>query len=151
MADASVFELFARLIVALAIVIGLMMLCARILKKRGIDLTSGARRNAGARHSVDVLARRVLTRNASVAVVRAGGKTLILGVTDQQVTMLTEADIPLDIGNAHSDKTHVDGEPVVYEEAQWTELPQAVGVSARGGSPWKMALESLRERTVRRD
>jgi flagellar protein FliO/FliZ len=141
--DASVFELFSRLVIALAIVIGLMILCARVLKKRGVDLTSGGRRNAGPRQTVDVLARRVLTRNASVAVVRAGGKTLVLGVTDQQVTMLTEGAVGGD-GDG-------DGEPIVYEEAQWTELPVAAGVGARGGSPWKMALESLRERTVRRD
>lgn len=145
MVDASVFELFARLFVALSIVIGLMIVCARVLKKRGIDLTTGSRRGNGPRPVVDVIARRGLSRNASVVVVRAGGKTLVLGVTDQQITMLAEAD-PIVL-----DEPLVAEYPNVHPEAQWTELPLTAGAGARGGSPWKMALESLRERTVRRD
>jgi len=132
-ADASVFELFARLVLALVVVIGLMMLFARVLRKRGIDLTAG--RRAGAAHQVELLGRRVLNRNASVAVIRAGGRTLVVGVTDQHVTMLAEAD------PAASD----------LKEAQWTELPVAAGVSAQPGSAWKTVLETLREKTVRRD
>jgi flagellar biogenesis protein FliO len=145
-ADAPVFELFARLVVALAIVIGLMVLSARVLKKRGIDLSGGGRRNGGTRPAVEVIARRGLAKNASVAVVRAGGKTLVLGVTDQRVTMLTEADLTFDV-----DLDRIASDRFSSEEAQWTGSPMTSGSDARGGSPWKMALETLRDRTVRRD
>ena len=46
-------------------------------------------RGAGA---LAVLARQPLTRGASVAVVRVGERALVLGVTDQNVTLLAEAD-----------------------------------------------------------
>lgn len=138
MSDVSVFELFARLVVALALVLGLMAGGARLLRKRGIDLSGMSRGQGPRRQTVDVLARRVLSKNASVAVVRAGGRTLVLGVTNERVNLLAEAAPDSD-------------DPLVVEEAHWTELPRPVGVGAQGGSPWKMALESLRERTVRRD
>lgn len=135
MADASVFELFARLALALAVVIGLMVLFARVLRRRGIDLTGG--RRTVAPHQIELLGRRGLTRSASVALVRAGGRTLVLGVTEQQVTMLAEADPAAEHGDD--------------EEAQWTELPVGASVGSPSGSPWKTVLETLREKTVRRD
>ncbi len=146
MADASVFELFARLIVALAVVIGLMVVCARLLKKRGIDLTAGSRRNSSNRQTIEVVARRGLTKGTSVAIVHAAGKSLVLGVTDQRVTLLSESEIvnlPGDLIGSDSNDN--------FEGAHWTGLSQTANVSqVRGGSPWKMALETLRERTVRR-
>ncbi len=138
MTDTSVFELFARLIVALALILGLMAAGARLLRKRGIDLSGMNRMGAARRQTVEVLARRVVAKNASVAVVRAGGRTLVLGVTNERVNLLAEAAPESD-------------DPIVVEEAHWTELPQPVGVGAHGDSPWKMALESLRARPVRRD
>lgn len=144
MADAPVFELFARLVLALALVIGLMLFAARLLKKRGIDLATG-RRSRGHHHTVDLLARRALTRNASVAVVRAGGRTLVLGVTDQHVTMLTEAD-PDPEADPAVDCVQLD----LTEEAQWTGLPVVAGARLPAGSPWKTVLDTMRERTLRR-
>lgn len=178
MADAGVFELFARLVVALAVVIGLMILLARVLKRRGIDLTAGARRATGARIQIDVLARRALTRNASVAVVQAGDRTLVLGVTDERVTLLSEATddatargvrAPRPTGGRATPAvdTHADpgatppapspnrtaraelGAPVDLAEAHRTELPNAAD-DIPGGPAWKMALDSLRERTLRK-
>lgn len=183
MAEAGVFELFARLVVALAVVIGLMILLARVLKRRGIDLTAGARRATGARIQVEVLARRALTRNASVAVVQAGGKTLVLGVTDERVTLLSEADDDTALGAGAAPRpaarrrtspaaaptaptaptastapiapsptrtTRAElGAPVDLAEAHRTELPNAAD-DIPGGPAWKMALDSLRERTVRK-
>jgi flagellar biogenesis protein FliO len=169
-AEAGVFELFARLVVALAVVIGLMILLARVLKRRGIDLTAGARRATGTRLHVDVLARRALTRNASVAVVRAGNKTLVLGVTDERVTLLSDAtDDPVATAavttNAVATNTVTTkpdgapsptrsaggrlGAPVDLSEAHRTELPHAAD-DVPGSPAWKMALDSLRERTVRK-
>lgn len=76
-------ELMVRLVASLAVVVGLMLLLAKLVGKR-----YGAR--AGA--PVQVLHRQPLSRSASVAVVTVGSRVLVLGATDQQVSLLTELD-----------------------------------------------------------
>jgi flagellar protein FliO/FliZ len=74
-------ELTIRLIVSLAIVVGLLMLLARF----------GARRFRGqAGAMVRVLHRQPLSRTSSVAVVTVGTRVLVLGTTEHQVSILTE-------------------------------------------------------------
>lgn len=72
-----------RLIASLAVVVGLMLLLARFVGKR-----YGAR--AGA--PVQVLHRQPLSRSASVSVISIGGRVLVVGTTDHQVSLLTELD-----------------------------------------------------------
>jgi flagellar protein FliO/FliZ len=78
-----VLELTVRLVASLAIVVGLMLLLARLVGKR-----YGAR--AGA--PVQVLHRQQLSRSASVAVITVGSRVLVVGTTDHQVSLLTELD-----------------------------------------------------------
>jgi flagellar protein FliO/FliZ len=74
-------ELTLRLIVSLAIVVGLLLLLARF----------GARRFHGqAGALVRVVHRQPLSRTTAVAVVTVGTRVLVLGTTEQQVTILTE-------------------------------------------------------------
>lgn len=131
MATASTFELFLRLALSLGVVIGLMVLLSAVLRRRGLQLGGTRRPNAGVR--VEVLARRGLGRSASIAVVRAAGKSMVLGVTDASITLLAEPDL---------DEIDLDD-----TEPQWTGLP---GGAARPGTTWKALLESLREKTTRR-
>jgi flagellar protein FliO/FliZ len=133
---ASVAGLFLRLLLSLAVVIGLMVGIAALLKRRGFGGFSPAARRAPAAAQVEVVARKSLGRNASIAVVRAGGKSMVLGVTEANVTMLTETDID------EFDFDFDDDEP-----AQRTGLP--VGL-AGPATPWKTMLEGLRDKTVRR-
>jgi len=130
MSTAGTLALFARLLVSLGVVIGLMWFGARAVRRRGFG-GLGASRGPGVH--IDVLARRTLGRNASIAVVRAGEQALIIGITDQQVTKLGDADLStIDLSDA---------------EGQWTAAPQGPD----GPSPtWKTMLEQLRDRTVRR-
>ena len=86
-------ELMVRLVASLAVVVGLMLLLAKLVGKR-----YGAR--AGA--PVQVLHRQPLSRSASVAVVTVGGRVLVLGTTDQQVSLLTELD-PEELADADLD------------------------------------------------
>jgi len=74
--------LVGRLILSLAVVLGLMWIIARRLKKG-----PGRGRNG---QLMDVLARQQLSRTASVAVVRVMDKALIVGITDGQVNVLGE-------------------------------------------------------------
>ena len=130
MSTAATLALFARLLVSLGVVIGLMWLAARVVRRRGLRRNPTARRQGV---HIDVLARRTLGRNASIAVVRAGDQGMVVGVTDHQVTKLADADLDeIDLGNA---------------EGQWTAPSQGPD----GPTPsWKAMLEQLRDRTARR-
>ena len=130
MSTAGTLALFARLILSLGIVVGLMWFAARVVRKRGFGI-GGVSRRPGVQ--IDVIARRTLGKNASIAIVRAGDQAMIVGVTDNQITKLADADLEqIDLANA---------------ESQWTAAPQGPD----GPTPsWKAMLEQLRDRTARR-
>jgi flagellar biosynthetic protein FliO len=86
--DISVVALLGRLAVSMAVVLGLMALAARLVRRRGL----GGTRGAGPVSRIEVLARHGLGRTSSVQLVRVGGRTLVLGVTDAHVSVLSEAD-----------------------------------------------------------
>jgi flagellar protein FliO/FliZ len=125
----STLMLFVRLIVSLGVVIGLMWVAANVLRKRGFAGTSGRRGPRGPQ--LELIARKPLGRNASIAVVRVGDRALVVGVTDHQVTSLGEVDdIDIDLD----------------EDNTWT-------VSSGAGGPasaWKTMLDQMRNRTARR-
>jgi flagellar protein FliO/FliZ len=74
-------ELTVRLVVSLAIVVGLLLLLARF----------GARKFRGqAGALVRVVHRQPLSRTSAVAVVTVGTRVLVLGTTEHQVSILTE-------------------------------------------------------------
>ncbi|GGD21308.1 flagellar biosynthetic protein FliO [Nocardioides daphniae] len=76
-------ELTLRLVFSLAVVVGLLLLLARF----------GARRFAGGAGSlVHVVHRQPLSRTSAVAVVTVGSRVLVLGTTEQQVSVLAELD-----------------------------------------------------------
>jgi flagellar protein FliO/FliZ len=75
-----------RLLLSLAVVLGLMWIIARRVR-RG----AGGRARNG--RVIDVLSRQQLSRTASVAVVRVLDQALILGVTDGQINVLGKADL----------------------------------------------------------
>jgi len=78
--------LLLRLVVALASVLGLVWLFSRgMTRGRGRRLVPGM---------TEVVSRQALSRAASVVVVRVGERALVLGVTEQQVSLLTETEIP---------------------------------------------------------
>jgi flagellar biosynthetic protein FliO len=130
MSNASTLELFARLALSLGVVIALMWAVAAVLRRRGFG--APVRPGAARGGHIELLARRSLGRNASIAVVRAGGRDLVLGITDHQVTKLDDADVDdVDLGTA----------------GQWTGGGQG---PVAPGSAWKAMLEHVRERTIRR-
>src|SRR5438874_10095632 len=87
-AGTSFAGLLGRLIVSMGVVLAVMWLVAKFVRGRNI----GGMRKAGSNASIEVLARQSFGKNSSVAIVRAGGKALVIGVTDSQVTLLAEAD-----------------------------------------------------------
>lgn len=120
--------LVARLAVSLAVVFGLMVLAGRLVRRRGLAPGSAGRPSS----RIEVLARQGLGRSSSVQLVRVGGRTLVLGVTDAAVSVLAEADpLLLEAELALTPAAATAG----------SELPQKPG--------WGPFLEFLKERTAR--
>ncbi|NHA00584.1 flagellar biosynthetic protein FliO [Nocardioides sp. W3-2-3] len=86
--DPSLGALAFRLLGSLAVVVGLLLLIARGVNRR-FKAPAGA--------AIQVVHRRALGRGQSVAVVSVGTRVLVLGTTEQQVTLLTEVE-PDEVG-----------------------------------------------------
>ena len=82
--DPGDITLTLRVLGSLVLVLGLVAIAARVVRR--------SRGRAGA--TMRVLERTGLTREASVAVVEVAGRRLVLGVTAQTVSVLTEAPLP---------------------------------------------------------
>jgi flagellar protein FliO/FliZ len=133
MSSGATLALFARLIVSLSVVFGLMWFLARVVRRRGLGGvgSGGQKRRPGVQ--VDIVARRTLSRNASIAVVRAGNQHMVVGVTDHMITKLSDADM-----------TELEIEEL---EGQWT--APSPGPTSGPTPSWKAMLDQLRDRTVR--
>src|SRR3954451_24499520 len=92
MVDGSIVGTLVRLVVSLAVVPLLLVFLARYLNHRQVGGGRGVglpgRRKPLA--DVEVLSRHGLSRGSSLAVVRAGGRRLLVGVTEPSVTVLRE-------------------------------------------------------------
>lgn len=74
-------ELLVRMVVSLAVVVGLLILLSRVAARR-FQGRSGS--------TIEVLHRQALGKAASVSIVSVAGRVLVLGATEQQVNVLTE-------------------------------------------------------------
>lgn len=164
------FAMVARAGLSLLVVLGLMWLLARYLRGRTGGRAIGA---------MEVVARQGLGRSSAVAVVRVGEQALVLGVTEQQITLLGNADLAALVTPAADDAGTVsparrprrtraprgsvaipadvvtDGGPTAAAAAA---LPETLAAAPRGPltgsilSPttWRTTVEVLREKSVRR-
>jgi flagellar protein FliO/FliZ len=126
--------MFVRLIFSLAVVMGLMWAAATVLRKRGL-VSGSARRGSGA--EIEVIARRSMGRNSSIAVVKVGDRTMVVGVTDHQITKLDDAELLAVID-------------LREEEAAGATWTAPAGTTPSLGTAWKTMLEQMRTRTARR-
>jgi flagellar protein FliO/FliZ len=116
----------------MAVVMAVMYIASRIVAKRNgaPRLSQETRRSLG----LQVIARQGVGRKANVAIIRAGGKALVIGVTEQQISVLAELD-----------EIELDKE----SDVQWTDI--SVDAPAGATSPsWKGLLTQVREHTVRK-
>src|SRR5215210_6728511 len=72
-----------RLILSLAFVGGVLFFAARLAQKRGLGQTNGV---------IEVVARHRLGRASTLNVVRIADVVLVVGATEEHVTLLTEMD-----------------------------------------------------------
>jgi len=84
----SMFLEFGRMLLALAFVIVLIWGLAKVARR---GQSGGFRRRGPLDDSrVEILSRRSLSRTSSIAVVRIGDRTLVVGSTPQSVTLISE-------------------------------------------------------------
>jgi flagellar protein FliO/FliZ len=74
-----------RLILSLAFVGVVLWFAARVAKKRGLG-------GGGAARHIEVVARQRMGRSSTVNVVRIGDVVLVVGATEEQITLLAEVD-----------------------------------------------------------
>ena len=122
-----------RLVLSLAFIGAVLWFAARVAQKRGIGQGNGL---------IEVVARQRMGRASSVSVVRIADRVLVVGSTEEQVTLLAEVD-----GDVVAD--------AIAERRPATAAPAAAGVPALAGSVfdrngWTTFVSQLRERTVRR-
>jgi flagellar protein FliO/FliZ len=72
-----------RLVLSLAFVGGVLWFAARVAKRRGLGQSSGL---------IEVVARQRMGRSSTVNVLRIGDVVLVVGATEEQVTLLAEVD-----------------------------------------------------------
>lgn len=153
-----------RVGLSLACVLGLVWLFSKGVLK-------GAPKGVAGRGRVQVLARQALSRTSSVAVVQVGETALVLGVTEQQVTLLTQTGLEAVQAPATADvrtvvyptSTEVAGVPTPAIAVTARPAPASAAQSAGHAPPrsllagsalspatWTQALDALREKTVRR-
>jgi flagellar protein FliO/FliZ len=139
-----------RLVLCLAFVGAVLLFASRVAQKRGLGGATGV---------IEVVARQRMGRASSVSVLRVAGRVLVVGSTEEQVTLLAEveddelrtalaaATIPARAGTTGTD-------PETGEPGR-TALPARSGSGALAGSvldrgTWTSVVQELRERTVRR-
>jgi flagellar protein FliO/FliZ len=137
-----------RLIVCLAMVGGLLLFASRVAKKRGLGGTTGV---------IEVVARQRMGRASSVSVLRVAGRVLVVGSTEEQVTLLAEVEddeLRTALAAAAPLRPAADDET---SELPAVSRPRAArsGNGALAGSvldkgTWSSVVQELRERTVRR-
>src|SRR4051794_2412717 len=156
-----------RLILSLVFIGAVLLFAARVAKKRGLGQGNGL---------IEVVARQRMGRTSSVNVVRIGDVVLVVGATEEQITLLAEVDgetieaalgerpvarvsrLPAPVETGYDDdEEYVDDVPApapargVHRStvsARPTSGPLAGSVLDRNG--WGSLVNQMRERTVRR-
>jgi len=134
-----VVELAVRLVLSLSLVLGLLLLLARVggRKFRG---KSGA--------MVQIVHRQHITRGSTISVVAVGSKVLVLGTTEHQVSVLTELD-PDEIELPELEETVEDDaapkKPLVTLPKQGASTSPLAG-SVLSVDTWKQALAAATKR-----
>ncbi len=136
-----------RLVLSLAFVGGVLWFAARLARKRGLGASNGL---------VEVVAQQRVGRASTVNVIRIADRVLVVGATEQSVTLLAEVD------NEMVEATLADREFAALtgeEPGEGVRRPLVAARSNPGGvlagsvfdrSGWGGFVQQMRERTVRR-
>jgi flagellar protein FliO/FliZ len=123
-----------RLVLCLAFIAAVLLFASRVAKKRGLGGATGV---------IEVVARQRMGRASSVSVLRVAGRVLVVGATEEQVTLLAEVDGDV-IEEAIAERRPATAQPAVAG------TPGALAGSVFDRNGWTSFVSQLRERTVRR-
>ena len=142
-----------RLFLSLALIGGVLFFAARLAKKKGLGQGNGL---------IEVVARQRMGRASSVNVVRIADMVLVIGATEEQVTLLAEVD-PDAVEAALNERRPARARAEEREQDEdRVPAPAPALVVARSSSDgvlagsvldrnsWGSLVDELRERTVRR-
>jgi flagellar protein FliO/FliZ len=138
-----------RLILSLAFVGGVLWFAARLAQKRGLGQGNGV---------IEIVARHRLGRASTLNVVRIADVVLVVGATEEHVTLLTEMD-PEAVDAAlaerrpagvHAARTGEDAGDAAPGPAVRPAASGALAGSVFDKAGWGALVNGLRERTVRR-
>ena len=131
-------ELVLRLVFSLAVVVGLLLLLARVAGRRFQGRTGAA---------IQVVHRQPLSRGSGVAVVTVGDRVLVLGTTEHQVSLLTELEPDeLDLTLEHvaaAEEPRVRAVPTHRDASRLTKDGRLAG-SVLSPETWRQALRVTR-------
>jgi flagellar protein FliO/FliZ len=142
-----------RLVLSLAFIGAVLFYAARLAKKRGLGQGNGV---------IEVVARHRLGRASTLNVVRIADVVLVVGATEEHVTLLTEMDpqaVEAALAERRPARLHAAPEG---EDGTDGAAPRPAAVAARASSSgalagsvfdkagWGALVQGLRERTVRR-
>ena len=123
-----------RLVLSLAFIAAVLWFAARVARKRGLGQGNGL---------IEVVARQRMGWASSVSVVRIADRVLVVGSTEEQVTLLAEVDGDV-VEEAIAERRLATAQPAV------TGSPGALAGSVFDRNGWTSFVSQLRERTVRR-
>jgi flagellar protein FliO/FliZ len=134
-----------RLILSLGFIAVVLLWAARLAKKRGLGQGTGL---------IEVVARQRLGRTSTVNVVRIADVVLVVGATEEQVTLLAEVDAET-IDSALRERTPVRLATATDPDESPTLVARSVSTGPLAGSVldrdgWGSLVNQLRDRTVRR-
>ncbi len=137
-----------RLVLSLGFIAAVLVFASRLAKKRGLGQGNGL---------IEVVARQRMGRASSVSVLRVAGRVLVIGSTDEQVTLLAEME-ESEVETALAAAPR----PGTTEDAAGNLVPaprRALGAQHSSGrlagsvfdrGAWTSLVQDLRDRTVRR-
>ena len=139
--------MIVRLVLSLAFIAVVLLFAARMAKKRGLGQGNGL---------IEVVARQRMGRSSTVNVVRIADVVLVVGATEEQVTLLAEVDAE-SIDEALRER-RAPGRLGAPRQATDDDTPALAARSSSGGlagsvfdrNGWASFVNQLRERTVRR-
>ena len=134
-----------RLILSLAFIAAVLFFAARLAQKRGLGQGNGV---------IEVIARQRMGRASTVNVIRVADLVLVVGATEEQVTVLAEVD-PAALDEALAERRPPPRLHAAPAEGAATAVaprgtPAALSGSVFDRAGWGTLVNSLRERTVRR-
>jgi len=121
-------------VLSLVFIGGVLWFAARVAKKRGLGQGNGL---------IEVVARQRMGRASSVSVVRIADRVLVVGSTEEQVTLLAEVDGDV-VEEAIAERRLTVAQPAAAG------APGVLAGSVFDRNGWTTFVSQLRERTVRR-